>query len=252
MKKILIVLLLICCTQCGFAQNGTHAMKAALGAGAKMNALVSRDVLWMREYASLMTRLEQSQLVPLQFADKSVSVAPKLVVPAQNVYKKTIVPGEILSLEAKEKDALEEWELNSYFRYLTDTKSMNFIFRGMKLANLKEIEHILLHGLETSKAGGGVIYMSTSLTQAKIYSEIRKEGIPVIVAMDIDSLLMPIEESVYKFDYRIKTDIPRQSIFRVLAFLNIDGKTAWYRVEIPPSGMVFLPLPGNEKLFVTE
>ena len=128
-----------------------------------------------------------------------------------------------------------------------------FIYRGMELHTLPEVENLLREGLELSKSHYDEgIYTTYDLKDAfryafpsARYAKTSGTTIPVLV-----SILYPREMKgkylfyEYSDTYVCDRDIPAKYIEDIMVFLEINGKPGWYKVILKNNEVLFVPVIG--------
>lgn len=246
MKKILTVLLLVCCVSAAFAQRGAGRV---LGSYTRLNEQVARTIQREIRFTSrqlrLVDELARYQFVPLKTRNLSTSWQTVLAVSSVRASLGNVAAAS-LSLTNDVNTHKLDANLENYLTHTSETEGTKFVFRGMHLADLDEMTHILLDGLEVDKTGYESVYVAASHHMAEEYAGTSKGGrIPVLVTMEEEAVSDYLEtDIVFPIDgiYSSKTDIPADAISHLFAFLDINGKPAWYRVVLDDE-MIFIPLP---------
>ncbi|MBR4682468.1 MAG: hypothetical protein IKP06_04110 [Elusimicrobiaceae bacterium] len=201
----------------------------------QMRFLARRELLTME--------LAEYQLVPLKIDGLTGSWPTVFAMPFQKATPPEIISGRLLPEGYNDTYGAADMNLNFFLSQQHDEEWTRFLYRGMTLSNLDELEHILLHGLETSKTTCEAVYVSTVPWYARSYSKLLDgTKIPVFVAMDEDLVADYLTPKRAFSEYFSETDIPAETIAHVFAFLNISGQPAWYRVVLDDE-MIFIPLP---------
>ena len=118
------------------------------------------------------------------------------------------------------------------------------VYRGFSLSNLDELENIVKNGLELDKIENRAeyaIFTSHRLETALHYSiprSYKKAIIPVIVKIPVTQQYQPLG---YNGHFVFITNVPAKYISEIMAFLEIDGKSMWYKVEWQQNKMILTP-----------
>ncbi len=245
---------------CVFAQEG-KAIKAwaqALRGTTSLTQQVSRQVAQQQVrlvgwQARLAEELAYHSLVPLKMSGIDTSVPTVFALP------RTSAPGPktfIAQLAPKgyddDKYPLANRALDDYIAQLSKAENAEFLYRGMHLANLDEAKHVLLNGLEVNKADENRIYLSPAPLVAKLYAEtsVPKEmikEIPILVLVEKDRVADYLTPERALGTYYSRVDIPVEAVSHMFAFLDINGKPAWYRVVLQ-NEMILMPLKNGPEL----
>ena len=244
MNKIILILLLACCTGPSFAQRGVeHAMGNYTRLTEQVARAMRREMRFANRQIRLLDELKHCRRIPLQITGLSTTGMASLALPAMQASRFNL-PLAHLSLNHDQNIyKLAITRLQNYLTHVTEAEDTKFVYRGMHLGDLSEIEHILLEGLEIDKTGYDAVYVSQSLNFALGYAENSPGQIPVLVALEGD-IIDDLAPSIRWPDldvYESETDIPADAISHVFAFLNISGRPAWYRVVLDDE-MIFIPL----------
>lgn len=251
MKKLLIILLLACGASGAFAQKGVgKVFKRALRVDEALIAqrAMQQQMRFITRQTLLSMELAELQRIPLKINGVTGSWTTSLALPFKSAPAKKTILGRLAPKGYDDKYPVADMELDMYLMRLSKSEETAFLYRGMHLANLDEIKHILLDGLEVSKTGYDRIYLSTVPSVGKLYAEtavpaeMLKE-IPVLALVEQDIVADYLkEERTFHYYYYSEADIPAEAISHVFAFLEINSRPAWYRVVLE-NEMIFIPLP---------
>lgn len=245
MKRILTVLLLVCCANAAFAQKGagrvlgnyTHLTEQAARA-------IQREIRFTSRQLRLVDELEHYRQIPLKIVGVFNTGPAALALPVTQAKHLNLEAAQLSLNHDENIYKLAIARLGDYLAHISEAEGTEFIYRGMHLGDLGEIEHILLEGLEVDKTGYDAVYATQSFSFAMRYTNESPYRIPVLVALEgtlIDDLACDIMWPELG-SYCSETDIPAAAISHVFAFLDINGKPAWYRVVLQDE-MIFIPLP---------
>ena len=127
-------------------------------------------------------------------------------------------------------------------------------FRGLKLYNLRDVQHILEHGLEYNKVAekmgckiyfaDGVYHAAGHMTDGSRYLEI-----PTLVRFQLLPNEINIHASISLFGdlnyYYWWRNIPPRYIQDVMVFLEVGGVPGWYKATLEKGELVLTPAPGR-------
>ena len=247
MKKILIVLLLVCCSGVGFAQQGVGRFLGHSVQDQLVRQVTQHQIQFVSRQLRLAEELARYQRVPLKTTGSPPSFPTVLALPCVQAPRGQAAAARLWPVYDESTYELAGTNLKEYLTQLSKTEGTKFLFRGMPLTDLNEIIHILSEGLEVEKTGYERIYVAASYLTAERYAETFGGKIPVFVVMENEDVVDYLERDIlFPEDgiYSSPTDIPAEAISHVFAFLEINGKLAWYRVVLQDE-MIFLPLSGS-------
>ncbi len=255
-KIAVIAWLLVCYTGYSFSQGWLGKATQFAKSADVTRLLIQQQKRALARYTLLETELAQRQLVPLHIANMPTK-EPLLF--AQHASLNTDPPQTVSGqLVSAYNDSYATKNHNLDYFLIRQNKENNseerLLYRGMRLSNLEEVRHILLHGLETNKTNYKAVYMSAAPFYARRFAEILPESketlIPTIVAIEGNILVDHIDTDLGIGEYYSDTDIPADAIVHMFVFLNINQEAAWYRVVEWKDGMVFIPLPNLIEILV--
>ena len=248
-KIAIIAWLLVCCTGYSFCQGGLVKASRLAKSADVTRALMEQQRRMIGRHMRLQTELAQRQLVPLNIPNMPTK-EPLLFAPPPSLGTDPLqaVSGQLV---AAYNDAYATQNHDLDYFLIRQNKENNseegLLYRGMRLSNLEEVRHILLHGLETSKTNYRVVYMSAAPFYARRFTETppgsKEPIIPTLVVLEGETAVDCIETDLGIGECYSDTDIPSEAIVHVFVFLNINQEPAWYRVVEWKEGMIFLPLP---------
>ena len=261
MKKHFLFLLCMLSVSCVFAQKGRviEAGAKALRGTTSLTEQVSRQVAQQQVrlvgwQARLAEELAYHSLVPLKMSGIDTSVPTVFALPrADSPAPKTFVAQLAPKGYDDDKYPAENRALDEYIMRLSAAESAEFMYRGMHLTSLDEVKHILLNGLEMGRTDYKGIYLSSAPLVAKLYAEtsVPKEMIaevPVFVLIKKTHVADYLKQDrSFLSYYYCGTDIPAEAISHMFAFLDINGRSAWYRVVLQ-NEMIFMPLKNGPEL----
>ncbi|WP_428075650.1 hypothetical protein [Candidatus Avelusimicrobium luingense] len=251
LKKVFLLALLLTGNSLGWAQNTILAApkqigKTVTGEVVDVHALIAQQMSAMCRQMMISTEIRVSEKYNIRFADMRSDIPSILALDsklenAQDYVLARIVPknDDIVYKQAS-------WNLRFYLMNLMKEEGTHFFYRGMRLASLEAIDHVLLHGLEVNKTAYNGIYMTPMLAVAEGYSGSTQGEIQVIVVLDSEAVIDHLKQDMPGEAYS-ERNIPPFAIVEVLAFLEINGKPEWYRVVLDDEGRVFIPLPASKR-----
>ena len=249
MKKIILVLLLVCCTSAVFAQadKAGNALKtfSHLSKEEIVRGAIGQQMRYIGRRMLLEAELAQYNLIPLTINGAAGSWPTVFAFPLTSANNKKEIVGNLrpYNYGMSETDIADKW-LSEYLMNLGEEEDIHFVYRGMHLADLESVKNILLHGLRVDKTHVGGVYVTTAPILARHHARTQITGeIPVFVTMDQEDVVDYLQPK--RREYFSGTDIPAEAISHLFAFLNIDGKLAWYRVVLTDK-MIFIPLPEEQ------
>ena len=235
MKKLLVAVLMSLCVSPAFAQGGVGRglVRGVVDKGLVNGAQISRLVTQQTRFAQ---QLKNYQLVPLKIT-ATTSVSAALAVP-QDVSQPQTALGTLLRSTYMQY-AEADHALDVHLTQLNQPEHAAFLYRGMHLSDLKEIEDIWANGLPVGKTGYNSIYMTSNHAVARHYAKL-EDGIPVVVMMKKDAVAASLRKGNLSDPYAEK-DVPASAISDVFMLLDVNGKPAWHRVMWQDK-LVFMPL----------
>lgn len=253
MKKIIITFLICLCTSASFAQRGRglarfqqlfdrRFAREVLAKETTVGGLdaTTRAGVQLAQIANL----PGSPLVPVclpEGSDPSVEVLRAQVLPPNQVYKS-------ISLVKNSKAQL----------YVPSalTEPGMALYRGLRIKNLKDVENILLRGMEISKSRFSKLYFSYYPGVAlgytlppeewAFYEEIGEIDfeLPVLVRVPVTIRLLekntPYEDGTETILYQ---DLWADMISHVFVFLKIGEKADWYEAILKDKKLLLKPTP---------
>ncbi len=125
------------------------------------------------------------------------------------------------------------------------------VYRGMYMADLKNVGNLLINGLEINKSDAypGEIYTTPFLRMALGYAVPKpgvKPKIPVLVRIRLTTELLDKKASVSWGAERVfYKAIPASFLSDVMVFLEVNGKPDWYKVSLENDELIFTPAPSR-------
>lgn len=219
-----------------FAQGplGRAVVKGITGKTLLDGAKVSRLAAQQQKLVS--QQLKNFQLVPLKINTATV-VQTTLAVPQTLSHPQGAVGTLLRSTYMQYGEA--DNALDVHVARLNQPGNTTFLYRGMHITDLKEIEDIWANGLPVGKTGYNSIYMSSNHAVARHYAKL-EEGIPVVVMIKKDVIAGSLRPANLT-NFYAEQDIPFQAIFDVFVLLDINGTPGWHRVMWQDK-LVFVPL----------
>ena len=203
-------------------------------------SLARQATNWVNQRQVLADLLNSHTVKKLEFPDLSAPVSSVLIT-ADDINTATvpararILPNDKFSLGNK-----EYLYLDAYLTHLSAMQERAFLYRGMHVSGLQEINTVLHHGLEVNKTHYDVIYMG-DLFAAKIFAVNEpKTRIPVIVGVPGELLVPHLKFNTAFHEAEFPFDIPPTMFSQLLVFLEIDGEPGWYKVMLDEEKMVFI------------
>ena len=227
MRKILVILWLLCCTSTAFAQGGSGKALRNLSHVSKeeiLRGVVAQQMRHIGRQMLLNTELARYDLIPLTINGTTSSWKTVFAIPLTSALSKKEIVGKLrpYSYGMSESDIADK-RLNEYLMGLEKKEDIHFVYRGMHLADLENLKNVLLHGLRVDKTHEGGVYVTTAPMLARHHARVNfADEIPVFVTMeegDVVDYLQPKRR-----EYFSETDIPAEAISHLFAFLDIDGK----------------------------
>ena len=228
MKKLFIVLVFVCSAAVGFAQpgKGVKSLADALRSGSEIPQAVGRQVA---------KQLSQMSGISMQIMNLPGTPLVRLrtAIPAEGnpVSARVLGGDQIIPLIApegsREHGLLVPPSLNT---------QKQIAYRAMVLNNTDELKNILENGLEAWRARDGEMFFSGWLRTALRFIAWNHEKMSTVIQFQV-----PKDISLYQYDYNYytKQDIPPSHLTHVMVFLEINGKSGWYKVTLEDGELVF-------------
>ena len=236
MRNILTLLLVCCCFSPAFAQKG-KIIQGALGGRAALTDAVTRQAAKQTVTASQVrlaqiTNLPGQPTVQVQLPQTAVADSPVLsarILPSLEVYKSVSLAG---SRQLYVPDVFAE------------TKDV--LYRGMRLTKLSDLENLLLRGLEIRRTAYSELYFAYAFSRAMDYAlpmsvtEKAAGDFPVVVKVPVTTELPVSCTGVNAQAYK---DLPAEFISDVMVFMEINGRTDWYKAIAENNKLVLISVP---------
>lgn len=243
MKKLLVILLLICCVGPALAQEGKviKAVKAARGSTALTEA-VSQQAARQTLRAA---KIPIPQLAQIANLPGCPTVSVRRANPAPGGVT-GVLPARILNY--KELHSFLHHERQIYVP-LSFAKSKTGLYRGMQLENLDDVKNLLINGMEVSKTAKNAIFADSRLPVNMSYAlpdPYEESSFPVLVRIKLTKPFLKRNPPAHlNTQWIFPDDIPAAMLPDVMVFLEIGGEPGWYKVTLENGELVFTPAPSR-------
>lgn len=240
MKKLAVICLIVGSCLPALAQKEIKAIETAVRINTELSRTISQQLSKAEQSAAVLANTVQT-LIPLQITEASPSLQTKMAVLLESMQGREIATGKLLRstyMRYQEADLV----LNDYLERINQAENTSFLYRGMHVNDLQDVQQILAQGMLVNQTGYNSIYMSANFAVARHYAKL-EEGIPVVVMIKKDDIAGSLRPGNLPNFYAEK-DIPPQAIFGVFVLLDINGTPGWYRV-LWQNKLIFTPLTND-------
>ena len=244
MKKLLILSLLCLCVCPSYAQKDfwrglTHWKKPA-AFETNIKSAVSRTEAALKLPGSPHIRIANLPNAPLVKLGGTVDNAPAIL-------SARMLPGADSWYIIRPTDNIGAYTGQTFLpKDILENKES--FYRGMRLGKLDDVKNLLINGLEISKCHyGKKIYFSPNPATSLWYATMGMEPtFTVLVQVPVTPTVRSCTWETSEIDEIVfRRDVPASFISNVWVFLEVNGKSDWYKVTLENGELVFTPTPGR-------
>ena len=213
------------------------------GADAANNGLAQQVGRQLTEQALHAAKVPNTVLAQISNLPGKPLVQVRMEAPLSTVMQ--MVPARVLpSIEVYKSISLVE----NRQLYVPDafTETRNVLYRGMRFAQLSDLENILLKGIELRRSAYSELYFAYIFSEAMRYAlpyattEEVCGDFPVVVKVPVTDQLPVSQTGVTAQAYR---DLSAEFISDVMVFLEINGRADWYKAIMENNKLVLISTP---------
>lgn len=249
MKKLLVVLLLVCCVGAAFAQKGTGK---ALRNLPKVEEQIARVAA--QKYVRPTIGVLESITIPNLPGSPMVKFHLPFVANAEKSTASLLPPNDVFPLIfSKSPRAMFPKRMFLPQDFLSQEQAF---YRGMKLSKLEDLTNLLQNGLELGKSADfpNKIYVTSEGSFAVAYAmpsalynqmvEV-EANLPVVIKILGTEELRRYAPEVFEYRETFRRDVPARFISDIWVFLKVNDTPGWYKAVLEDNELILLPAPGK-------
>lgn len=249
MKKILVILLLVCCAGAGFAQKGTGK---ALRNLPKVEEQIARVAA--QKYVRPTIGVLESITIPNLPGSPMVKFHLPFVANAEKSTASLLPPDDVFPLVfSRGPRAMFPKRMFVPQGFLSKEKTF---YRGMKLILLEDLVNLFQNGLElgksvdfpkdiyvTSEGSFAVAYAMPGTGHNQLFGV--EANLPVLIKIPGTEELRHYAPEVFKYRETFRRNVPARFISDIWVFLKVNDTPGWYKAVVENNELILLSVPGE-------